>query len=88
MLRAEIGRRQRMPARDAREAAHMVRLANQARRWLREGRKREYKRTLKELSTMAAAIGARVVDNRDLCGMVVGLEFDARPGQRNWLFLA
>ena len=83
-----VKRRQAIPVADAKEAARLVRLANEARSALREGKRRPYRRALKEITGIADRLGARVVDHGDLMGMVVGLEWPDRPGPRSWTFLA
>lgn len=88
MLHTGGRRRQRIPARDAHEAARIVALASEARCHLRLGKRRPYRAALRQLEALAAPLGYRVVANGDLLGMVVGLEHPERPGPRNWIFLS
>lgn len=88
MLHQKAGRRQRIPLQKPDEAARLVTLAVEARCHLRSGKRRPYRRTIKELEAIAGPLGYRVVANGDLLGMVVGLERPDRPGPRNWIFLA
>ena len=88
MLHSETGRRQRIPMADASEGAKLFKLANDARRFLRERKRRRYNETIAQLRIIAERMGYHLVDNRDLRGMVVGLENPSKPGYWNWIFLA
>ena len=88
MLSADRKHAKSRPARPSDRETRIVQLASRARAELIAGKRRDYRRTLKALAPMADALGARIIDHRDLAGMVVGLEYRDRPGHRNWVFLA
>lgn len=87
-MRGTATRRQSIPVANAHDAALLVRLANEARGHLREGKRRPHKRAIKEIEQLARRLGAKVVAHGDLSGMVVGLEWPDRPNPRQWTYLA
>ena len=76
------------PAKDARSA---LALAMEARGALAAGKKKNHRAKVRELRQIAKGYRAKVIDHRDLSGMVVGLAFASgtfKSGHKDWFYLA